>query len=120
MYGAELRTYGLSAVVAVLLGAGIGFGWYYFADSAGATAMASAVAPSPQHDAPGPPLSCPPGPREVAVPDVPRLPVLSRPNNQPQTTHAKGAPRVTHAGHTSRTQQVPPPGRPDGGERNAL
>jgi hypothetical protein len=119
MYGAELRTYGLSAVVAVLLGTGIGFGWHYFADSAGATVVASAVAPSAQRDAPSP-QSCPPGPREVAVPDVPRLPVLSRPNNQPETTHAKRALRVTHAGHTSRAQQVPPAGGPDGGERNAL
>jgi len=31
----EVRTCGLSAVVAVLLGAGIGVGWHYFADSAG-------------------------------------------------------------------------------------
>ena len=35
MYASELRTYGLAAVVAVLLGAGIGVGWHYFADSAG-------------------------------------------------------------------------------------
>jgi hypothetical protein len=120
MYGTELRTYGLIAVVAVLLGAGIGFGWHYFADSAGATAVASTLAPSAQRDAPSPPLSCPPGAREGLVPDIPRLPVLSRPNNQPDTANARGALRVTHAAHTSRTRQVPPPGRPDGGERNAF
>jgi hypothetical protein len=38
MYGAELRTYGLGAVVSMLLGAGIGFGWYYFVDSNGGKA----------------------------------------------------------------------------------
>jgi len=41
MYASELRTYGLSAVVAVLLGAGTGFGWHYFADHASATLAAS-------------------------------------------------------------------------------
>ena len=40
MYGSELRTYGLGAVVSMLLGAGIGFGWHYFVDSAGATVVA--------------------------------------------------------------------------------
>ena len=29
MYGSQLRTCGLGAVVAVLFGAGIGFGWHY-------------------------------------------------------------------------------------------
>ena len=32
MYASELRTCGLSAVVTVLLGAGVGVGWYSFAD----------------------------------------------------------------------------------------
>ena len=118
MPGAELRTYGLAAFVAVLLGAGIGFGWHYFADSAGVTAVASAAAPPAQRDAPNPALSCPPGPRETPTLDVPRLPVLSRPNNQPDTTHARGTVRVAHAVHTSRARQVPPPGQPDGGEPN--
>ena len=40
MYGSELRTYSLSAVVSVLFGAGIGLGWHYFVDSAGATVVA--------------------------------------------------------------------------------
>jgi hypothetical protein len=114
MYGSELRTCGLSAVVAVLLGAGIGFGWHYFADSAGATAVASAVAPPAQRDAPNPALSCPPGPGEAPTLDVPRLPVLSRPNNEPDTTHARGTLKVTHAVHTSRARQVPRPDGPDG------
>jgi hypothetical protein len=120
MPGAELRTYGLGAVVAVLLGAGIGFGWHYFADSAGATAVASAVAPPAQRDAPNPALSCPPGPREAPTPDVSRFPVLSRPNNQPDTIHATATLKVTHAVHTSRARQVPSPGRPDGGARTAF
>ena len=54
MYGSQLRTCGLGAVVAVLFGAGIGFGWHYFADSAGATASASAVTPLAKSDAPSP------------------------------------------------------------------
>jgi hypothetical protein len=120
MPGAELRTYGLAAVVAVLLGAGIGFGWHYFADSAGVTAMASAAAPLAQRDAPNPALSCPPGPRETPTLDVPRLSVLSRPNNQPDTTHTTGTLKVTHALHALRARQVPPPGRSDGSERAAF
>jgi hypothetical protein len=120
MPGAELRTYSLGAVVAVLLGAGIGFGWHYFGDIAGTTAVASAVAPPAQRDAPNPALSCPPGPGEAPTLDVPRFPVLSRPNNQPDTTHARGALRVTHAVHATRARQVPPPSRPDGGERTAF
>jgi hypothetical protein len=93
----ELRTYVFAAVVSMLLGAGIGFGWHYFADSAGATTIASAVTAPAKQDAPGPALVCPPGPREGAVPDVPGSPVLSRPNNQPDPAHSRGALRVTHA-----------------------
>jgi hypothetical protein len=40
MYGMELRTYGLGAVVAVLLSAGIGFGWHYL-DNVGGKASTS-------------------------------------------------------------------------------
>jgi hypothetical protein len=114
MYGLELRTCGLGAVVAVLLGAGIGVGWDYFADSATGKTVAAAATSLAQQGASNSPLSCPPGPREGPVPDVPRLPAVSRPNNQPDTIHATGALRVTHAAHTSRTRR---PDRPDGGER---
>ena len=34
----------LSAIVAVLLGAGMNFGWHYLVDSAGATALTLATA----------------------------------------------------------------------------
>jgi hypothetical protein len=74
MYGSELRTYGLSAVVSVLLGVGIGFGWHYFVDSAGATGVLSAVTPPAQQDAPNPPSSNPAAGREGPVLDVPRFP----------------------------------------------
>ena len=114
MYASELRACGLGAAVAVLLGAGIGLGWHYFADSAGATAVASAVALPAQRDAASSPLSCPPGPQEAPTPDVPRVPVLSRPDNQPDTTHATGTSKVTHAVHASRARQVPRPDGPDG------
>jgi predicted negative regulator of RcsB-dependent stress response len=43
MYRSDLRTYGLSAVLTVLLGAGMGFGWNYFVDRAGERAGASAA-----------------------------------------------------------------------------
>jgi len=68
MSGSELRTYCLSAVLTVLLGAGIGVGWHYFVDSADARAVTSAATP-PAHGAPSPPLSNTSAP----VPDVPRL-----------------------------------------------
>jgi hypothetical protein len=117
VYALELRTYGLGAVVTVFLGAGISVGWHYFADSAGAPAVASAVAPPAQRDAASSPISCPPGPQEAPTPDVAWVPVLSRPDNQPDTTHATGTLKATHAVHASRARQVPAPARPDGGER---
>jgi hypothetical protein len=76
MYASELRTYGLSAVVSVLLGAGTGFGWHYL-DSAGGRAAASAIAPLAQQDAPNPPPSNPPAPLESPVLDVPQSSGLS-------------------------------------------
>ena len=111
MYGSELRTCGLGAVVAVLLGAGVGGGWHYLADSASGRVVVAAATPLAQQDASNPPLSCPP-PREGPVAETPRLPVLSRPNYQPDTTHAPGELKVTHAAHTSRVRR---PDRPDGG-----
>jgi hypothetical protein len=77
MYGSELRTCGLGAVVCVLLGAGIGFGWHYFADSAGAAVVASAATPPAKQDVPNPRLSNSPPQREGPVLDVPGIPGLS-------------------------------------------
>jgi len=77
MYGSQLRTCGLGAVVAVLFGAGIGFGWHYFADSAGATAAASAVTPLAKSDAPRPTSPDPPSRPQGPVIDVPRFLDLS-------------------------------------------
>ena len=71
MYGSELRTCGLGAVVAVLLGAGIGAGWNYFADTAGGRAVATAVTPPVKQDAPNSPSSNPPTQPEGPVLDVP-------------------------------------------------
>jgi len=73
MYAAELRTYGLGAVVSVLLGAGIGFGWHYFVDSAGGRAVAAAATPLVPQVASNPPASNPPAPQEGPVLGVPRL-----------------------------------------------
>jgi hypothetical protein len=75
MYASELRTCGLGAIVAVLLGAGGGLGWHYFADSGGATA--SAVTPLAKQEAPTGPLSNLPPPREGPVFDVPGSPALA-------------------------------------------
>ena len=71
MYGSELRTCGLGAVGAVLLGAGIGFGWHYLDKVGGKAAVASMATPLVKQDVPKPPLSCPPGSREGPVPDFP-------------------------------------------------
>ena len=104
MYGSELRTCGLGAVVAVLLGAGIGFGWHYLDNVGGKAAVATMVTPLEKQDAPKPPLSRPPGSRAGPVLDFLQLPVSSRANNQPDPTHAKGTLRVMHAAHTSRAR----------------
>ena len=112
MPGAELRTYVLGAVVSVLAGACIGFGWYYLADSAGATTMSSVLTPLAKQDTSSPALSCPPGPREDPGLDIPRPPVLSRLNNQPGRTNAKGGLSVTnHRIHQPRRTAARP--RPD-------
>ena len=114
MYASELRTCGLGAVVALLFGAGIGVGWHYLDNVGGKAAVASVATPLEKQDGPKPQLSRPPGSREGPVLDVPQLPVSSRANNQPDTTHAKSALRVMHASHTSRARQVPRPDGPDG------
>jgi hypothetical protein len=77
MYASDLRAYGLSAVVAVLLGAGTGLGWHYLADSAGGKAVAAAATPLAQQDAPNPPPASPPAPAERLVLDAPPFPGLS-------------------------------------------
>jgi len=86
MYGSELRTYSLSAVVSVLFGAGIGLGWHYFVDSARATVLASVQLPPPSR----------------MRPILHSRTLLPRERVQLHTTRAKGALRVTHAENTSR------------------
>jgi hypothetical protein len=78
MYGPELRTYTLGAVISVLLGVGIGFGWHYFSDSGGGLAAAT-PAPSPlaRQDAPNLPSSNPPAAREAPVLEDRRPPNLA-------------------------------------------
>ena len=107
MYASELRTCGLGAAVAVLLGAGAGFGWHFFADSVSGMAVAAAVTPLAGQDPPNPPLACPPAPREGPVRGVPLLPALSRPSNQPDTTRASSALRFAHSARAGRARQVP-------------
>jgi hypothetical protein len=88
MYGPDLRTYCLSAVVSVLLGAGIGLGWHYFADSAGGRVVAAATTPLIQQDAPKLSASSAPAPAEVPVLDGPQFPGLS---HYPQPAAHDGA-----------------------------
>jgi hypothetical protein len=76
MYGSELRTCGLDAVVCVLVGAGIGFGWHYL-DNGGGRAVIAAT-PLAQHDAPSPLSSSPPPPQGGPVLNAPQLSGLSR------------------------------------------
>jgi hypothetical protein len=113
MYASELRTCGLGAVVAVLLGAGVGFGWHFFADNG--RAVAAAITPVAQQAGSNPPSACPPPPREGPVRDAPLLPVLSGPNNQPDTTHARSASRFAHSARAGRARQVPRSDGADGG-----
>jgi len=72
MSGSGLKTYVLGAVVAVLLGTGIGFGWYFLVDRPGGRAVAAAVIPPAKPEVPNPPSSNPPVQREGPGPDVPR------------------------------------------------
>lgn len=88
MFGLELRTYGLSAVVSALLGTGIDFGGHYFVDGAGGRAVAAAATPSAPRDAPNPPSSNPSAPREGPVLDVPGFQIHLTLNSQPDTTRA--------------------------------
>src|SRR5262252_7919073 len=97
MPGADLRTYCLSLVITVLLGAGIGVGWHYIVDSAGVGTVALAATLPAKQDAPSAALACPPSPREVPALDVPRPPVSSRPDIQLDPAHVRGATRVAHA-----------------------
>lgn len=89
MYGPDLRTYCLGAVVSVLLGTGIGLGWHYIVDSAGARAVAATTTPLIQQDAPQLSASSAPAPAEVPVLDGPPFPGLSR---YPQPAAHNGAP----------------------------
>jgi hypothetical protein len=88
MLGPELRTYGLSAVVSVLLGAGIGLGWYYFADSAGGR-VAAAATPLAQQAMSQPTFSNPPVLSEDPVLAAPPFPGLS---HYPQPVAYNGPP----------------------------
>ena len=69
MYASELRTCALGAVVAVLLGVGVGVGWHYFGDSA--RAGTSTVALPAKQDAPNPLSSNPYAQPEDSVLDIP-------------------------------------------------
>ena len=103
MYGPELRTYGLSAVVSVLLGAGMGLGWHYFADSAGGRAVAAATTQLAQQDAPPQPLSSnPPAAAESPVLNAPQFPGLSR---YPQPAAHNGAAATVGRGAEGNSRQ---------------
>jgi|SRR6516225_444619 hypothetical protein len=77
LYAAELRTYGLGAVVCVVLGAGSGWGWHYFVDTAGAAVVVSAATSSVRQDPVNPPPLNPLASRPGRALDVPRPSDLS-------------------------------------------
>ena len=85
MSGAELRAYGLGALLFVLLGGGIGIGLHYFVDGAGGKAAAASVAALAKQDAPTSPLSCPPPQVEGPVPTVPTGAGLSEVQQPPRS-----------------------------------
>jgi hypothetical protein len=60
MDGLGLRAHGLSVVLFVLLGPGIGLGWHYVVDGAGVRAVASAPTFPAQHEAANPSSANPP------------------------------------------------------------
>src|SRR5262249_46333589 len=78
MYGSELRTCALGAVVCVLFGAGIGCGWHYVDTSGRPGAVVSAATPLVKQEAPSPPASNPSPPRETPALDGPLFPGLPR------------------------------------------
>src|SRR5215472_15344688 len=90
MYGSELRTCALGAIICVLLGAGTGYGWHYLDAGGRLGAVASAATPLAKQDAPSPPVASPSPPREAAVVDGPLFPGLSR-NSQPAESHPRCA-----------------------------
>src|SRR5215469_11007245 len=91
MYGSELRTCGLGAIICVLLGAGIGYGWHYVDTNGGRAPMASTAAPLAQQDASSAPPSklAPQGDPAVSIPQVPGASHYSQPA-QRQSRCAKG------------------------------
>src|SRR6516162_10544471 len=90
MYGSELRTCALGAIICVLLGAGIGYGWHYLDASGRPGAVVSAATPLAKQDVPRPLPSNPSPPRESAVFDGPLFPGLTR-NPQPAESHPRCA-----------------------------
>ena len=78
MYGSELRTCAVGAIICVLLGAGIGYGWHYLDTGGRPGAVVSAATPLVKQEAPSPPASNPSPPRETPALDGPLFPGLSR------------------------------------------
>ena len=117
MYGSELRTCVLGAVVSVLLGAGGGLGWHYFSDSAGGRAVAAATTPLTQQDAPNSPSANPPAPTAGPVLEGPHsrfipLPATSR--TQPaqgvrQGSHLRKIPAASISATSARPAPAPNP-----------
>ena len=107
MSGSELRTYGLAAFVAVLLGAGIGFGWHYLIDGNGAGAAAAAVTPPAKQDTPI--LRCRALLRSERVQFLmsPRLQDYLTSSNRPGANRERAL-RAKRAGNTSHAVGCPP------------
>ena len=98
MYGSELRTCGLGAVVCVLLGAGIGYGWHYL-DNGGVRAVAaSASTPLAKQDAPSPPSEPFSSPGNPSSRWSPSFLGYRNTHNQPEATRdaLRATPAVKH------------------------
>ena len=94
MYGSELRSCALDAIICVLFGAGAGYGWHYLDVGSRPGAVVSAATPLAKQDVPRPLPSNPSPPQETAIVDGPLFPGLSR-NPQPGESHPRCA-----KGHT--------------------
>src|SRR6516165_2286374 len=96
MYGSELRTCGLGAVVALVLGADGGFGWHYLADGVGAVARLQRWV-YPPSEAYGPLCRFALLARERV--QFPMFPCYPTPTTSP-TQPPRAAPRGSHMQHT--------------------
>src|SRR5215467_4482107 len=88
MYGSELRTCALGAIICMLLGAGIGYGWHYLDTGDRPGAVAATATPAAKQNAPSPPPPNTSPPQGGPAVNVPLFPGLTR-IPQPAESHPR-------------------------------